>query len=157
MSIIPNGNSYMKKFLIFLILLLGLTSCGLGGSGDWIYDDLPNNYAIVYFNGNNISFGKLTDSASFFDETISRYIVEFWCNDSYIGLKRVNMDNISWKETTALEPLDELPNLEYYLIDAKNDIQYGPYSISEYEQKCSELGITNISNWIRTDKNPNVP
>ena len=66
----------------------------------------------------------------------------------YIGVKQIQ----GKAEQTYKDIEDETNSLtpNYYIIDTKNDIVYGPYDIADYQQKCENLNIDDFSQWIKT-------
>ena len=96
---------------------------------------------------------------------IGRYIIEFCHNDSFIGLKRFPLPS-GYQEVTEREKNFfggeiggheyhyEESDLEYYLVDAFADKIYGPYTATEYEEKCSELAVGEMGDWINTVNHP---
>ena len=147
--------------ILLLIVCLILSSCA--GLSDWEYV-LPNDYVVVRVNGRSIDFGKLDENGSSIE--IDRYIIEFCYNESYIGLKRFPLpfwhDEDPEREKAFfgsdlnhLEYNYKESDLEYYLVDAFADEIHGPYTATEYKDKCSELGVGEMCDWINTDSNPN--
>lgn len=65
-----------------VVLLLGLTACGLS---DWGYDNLPNKYEVLRINCNEIVLGKADNDSSSLEICIDQYVLEFCSNDTYIG------------------------------------------------------------------------
>ena len=107
MNIRLSGNIHIKVLIAFTLicLTLFLSSCGIS---DWSYD-LPNGYEIVRVNSYSVVFGK---NGRRFNTTIDRYVIAFCHNDSYIGLKRVPLDNVPFDEKIDIDSYDD-SNIEY--------------------------------------------
>ena len=135
----------LKQLLSFVVLPIFITCIFVSCTGDWEYK-LPNNYEIVRVNSQSIVFGKNNNS---FDQTIDRYILEFCYNENYIGLKRLPLDHVPADEIVDIDSLDR-SSMEFYLIDAMKDKQYGPYTEEQFTQKCNEIGTGNLGEWILT-------
>jgi aspartate carbamoyltransferase catalytic subunit len=114
---------------------------------DWTYDKLPNGYEIWRINSEDISLLKTDGDSS--DLRIDRYILEFCYNDSYIGIKRLMIDeNLPYQEA-HIEDMDP-SNFSYYLVDTVNDVVMGPYTAEEYENQIEALKIDTMCDWIKT-------
>ena len=129
-----NGNSVLRilSFLIILSSIVILFTGCFGGVGDWAYS-LPNGYEIWRVNSENVVFGK--NEGDHFEQEIDRYVISFCHNDRYIGLIRLPMDDIPRDESIDIETVDR-SNSEYYLVDSKKDIIFGPYTENEYIKQC---------------------
>lgn len=140
------------RVLILGLCLVVCTGCltACPAYSDWEYDRLPNNYAIIRVNSESIVFGKNNKT---FDQIIDRYIKEFCYNESYIALKRIPMDEISYNESVDIEDFG-VSDIEFYLIDAMQDIIYGPYTADEYSEQCQHLDIGEMCAWIDTIDKP---
>ena len=144
-----NGNIKLC-FFIFIIVIFSIvfSACSTFnfGSNDWKYDKLPNNYQVWQINSNDIVIGKYMGVS--LDIIIETYVIEFCFNDMYIGVKQIQ----GKAEQTYKDIEDETNSLtpNYYIIDTKNDIVFGPYDIAEYQQKCENLNIDDFSQWIKT-------
>ena len=131
----------LLAIVIALILSFNLSACG--GLGDWDYE-LPGGYEIVRFNSEDISFIK--DDRSI---VLDRYIISFCFEERYIGLQRY----------PVTEPYDgifdirevDTSNPEFYLVDARAEIVYGPLTREEYDEHIIDFGITEMGEWIDTD------
>lgn len=154
-----NGSRFLYRLFIipilgfiFVIALTLLFVFSSGGTGDWTYNNLPNNYVIVRFNSNDINFG-LESSENSYQKIIDRYIVAFCFNSQYICLQRINMDSIPYDEHIDITKYSE-SDLEYYIVDSTSGSVYGPLSKTEFEANFSTLQITNICDWIKTTPKP---
>jgi len=149
MSIKPSGNKI--KFVSLMMLAIGMFMSCLPGVDDWIYDKLPNGYEIWYVNSQDIEVGKRTGSKT--NRIINRYVLEFCYNESYIGIKRLPVDESLSYHDVVIEELDA-SNPSYYLIDAENDMIHGPYTVEEYTEQLETLHIENLCDWIKTVPKP---
>lgn len=132
---------------LLLLLLLRLLPVGIGpgGMGDWAYDRLPNGYEIWRLNSSNIQVVKESGSIIILDG----YVLEFCCNDSYIGIKHISTDEMISQKQADTKDLDT-SNPEYYLIDAQNDAVYGPFTANDYQNQLEICQIQNMCDWIPT-------
>lgn len=142
---------FIIKNVVCLLLLLVffsifLSSCGLGGLGDWSYS-LPNNYAVWRINGSSIDLcleenhgGKYISAHTI----IESYVAYFCYNDRYVGVIRI--------ESYDTEQIEE--NYMYYLVDTQNGTKWGEMNKQDYLDKCAELGITDMCDWIPTVPTP---
>lgn len=154
-----NGNRFLSSVLsllvlgvIFLIIFTLFLVLSSGGTGDWTYNDLPNNYAVVRFNSNDINFG-LENSENSYLKIVDRYIVAFCYDSRYICLQRINMDLIPYDEHIDIEKYGE-SDLEYYIIDSISGFIYGPLSKTEFSNHLSSFQITTMCDWIKTTPKP---
>lgn len=137
--------SYGALFIVVFIMTLILTSCP--GLQDWVYDKLPNGYEIWRFNSQDIALIKRDGDST--NGVINRYILEFCYNDSYIGMKRLMIDESIPYQDLRIEEMDQSDPV-YYLVDAVNDVIMGPYTAEEYEDQIEALGIGTMCDWIKT-------
>lgn len=135
--------------ILAVVTLCMLTSCP--GLQDWIYDELPNGYEIAHINSQDIELLKEEDGLHI--PKIDRYIKEFCYNDTYIGVKRLMIDESIPYESVKIEEFDQ-SNLSYYLVDTADDNIMGPYTDEEYEAKINELDIQDMCDWIKTVPRP---
>lgn len=149
--------------LLFAFTIYIMYSFG-PASTDWEYI-LPNYYAVTHVNCSSVDFIKSDEDMGGGSIEIERYIIEFCHNDSFIGLKRFplpfNHDEDPEREKAFFggeigghDYHYEESDLEYYLVDAFADKIYGPYTAKEYEEKCNELAIGELCEWISTVKHP---
>lgn len=141
-----NGLNKMTAFICIFLMTIFLSSCH-SLVADWEYK-LPNGYQVVRVNSVSVVFGKVVDES--FEQKIDRYITEFCYNESYIGIKHLPMYNIESHSLFEIKDFD-LSNVDFYIIDSAKDIQYGPYSSSEYLLQCESLGIVDMCEWINTE------
>ena len=147
-----NGNSVLKilSFLLILSSMVIFFNGCIGGVGDWEYS-LPNDYEIWRVNSQTVVFGK--NEGDHFEQEIERFVISFCYNDRYIGLIRIPMDDIPYNELIDIETMDR-SNSEYYLVDSKKDIIYGPYTENEYIKQCNNFGVYDMCEWIETITKP---
>ena len=142
---IKQNGSRITRLIALLIAMLMLTSCQ--AFQDWTYDKLPNGYEIVRINSEDIELEKVDGDWSYIK--IDRYILEFCYNDSYIGIKRLMIDeNLPYREA-HIEDMDA-SNFSYYLVDTVNDVVMGPYTAEEYENQIEALKVDAMCDWIKT-------
>lgn len=122
-----------------MVLLFNLTACGLG---DWGYE-LPGGYEIERLNSVDIVFTK---NGSF---VVERYIISFCFEERYIGLQRYPV-NGPYDADFDIREVDT-SNPEFYLVDSRADIVYGPLTREEYDEHIIDFGITDMGEWIDTD------
>lgn len=147
------------KLLLIIILLLVIFACvfvsivvlltGSSGLGDWAYEELPNNYEVWRINSQDIVVGKASDNDSF-EVKIDRFVLEFSYNDRFIGVKQFPLEQ-DYDIAIDVKEFDT-SDLDYYIIDSITDTVYGPYSYYEYENKCDELKVGTMREWMKTDK-----
>lgn len=152
MYIKRNGSSIIRLIVLIIAILIALLMAILllafsQAFQDWTYDKLPNGYEIWRINSEDISLIKTDGDSS--DLRIDRYILEFCYNDSYIGIKRLMIDeNLPYQEA-HIEDMDA-SNPSYYLVDTVNDVVMGPYTAEEYENQIKALKIDTMCDWIKT-------
>ena len=129
-------------------MIIILTSCGLS---DWAYDKLPNGYEIWRINSEDIELIKRKGDST--DLKIDRYILEFCYNDSYIGIKRLMIDQNIPYQNVHIEEMDK-SHPAYYLVDALNDVILGPFTAEKYEDQIESLKVENMCDWIKTVPTP---
>ena len=147
MYIKRNGSKHIL-LTYFLIVILTLTSCA--GMQDWGYK-LPNGYEIWHINVNDICLVKT--EGEFTKKKVHRYITEFCYNESYIGLKRIMIDESIPYGDVHIEEMDKT-NVSYYLVNTENDDIIGPYTSEEYEAQIESLKIEKMCEWIKTVPKP---
>lgn len=146
---IKRSGSNSALLICVLILTFILTSCA--GLQDWCYNKLPNGYEIWRINSQDIVLIKRKGDLT--DLKISRYILEFCYNNSYIGIKQLMIDeNIPYQDV-HIEEMDT-SNPFYYLVDAVNDVVMGPYTAEDYEDQIEALEIDTMCDWIKTVPTP---
>lgn len=150
MYIKQKGSRIIRLIVLIIAILIALLIAILmlafsQAFQDWTYDKLPNGYVIDRVNSENIRLNKGDSS----DLRIDRYILEFCYNDSYIGIKRLMIDeNLPYQEA-HIEDMDA-SNPSYYLVDTVNDVVMGPYTAEEYENQIEALKIDTMCDWIKT-------
>ena len=126
MYIKRNGSRIIRLIVLIIAILIALLIAILmlafsQAFQDWTYDKLPNGYEIWRINSEDISLLKTDGDSS--DLRIDRYILEFCYNDSYIGIKRLMIDeNLPYQEA-HIEDMDA-SNPSYYLVDTVNAVSY---------------------------------
>lgn len=152
MYIKQKGSRIIRLIVLIIAILIALLTAILmlafsQAFQDWTYDKLPNGYEIWRINSEDISLIKTDGDSS--DLRIDRYILEFCYNDSYIGIKRLMIDeNLPYQEA-HIEDMDA-SNPSYYLVDTVNDVVMGPYTAEEYENQIIALKIDTMCDWIKT-------
>ena len=135
----------MKKILLVFVLVL---VCSLSTSctttrGDWKYDDLPNDYSVWRTNSRRIilchSYGTTASTI------VDAYVSEIAYNNDYIFAKQVTVPEDSNKKIDTSNP-------SYYILVVETDELYGPYTEDEFNNKCEELEISEIPEWIKTTR-----
>ena len=166
-----------KTVFAFLICILSfsLASCGIG---DWVYYDVPNGYHISKLNDSNISlFSDDTGSVLY------GYIRRFCYNDRYIGaqffdyqfgntkeeIEKYHSEEYTFHNPATCNPEHKKIILDskkpyskqfdkytpdFYLVDTENHTRMGPFTAEEYDAKLSELGITDMCEWLVTTPAP---
>ena len=152
MYIKRNGSRIIRLIVLIIAILIALLTAILmlafsQAFQDWTYDKLPNGYEIVHVNSEDIELDKADGDS--LDIKIDRYILEFCYNDSYIGIKRLMIDeNLPYQEA-HIEDMDA-SNPSYYLVDTVNDVVMGPDTAEEYENQIEALKIDTMCDWIKT-------
>lgn len=152
MYIKQKGIRIIRLIVLIIAILIALLTAILmlafsQAFQDWTYDKLPNGYEIVHVNSEDIELDKADGDS--LDIKIDRYILEFCYNDSYIGIKRLMVDeNLPYQEA-HIEDMDA-SNPSYYLVDTVNDVVMGPYTAEEYENQIEALKIDTMCDWIKT-------
>lgn len=152
MYIKQKGSRIIRLIVLIIAILIALLMAILmlafsQAFQDWTYDKLPNGYEIVHVNSEDIELDKADGDS--LDIKIDRYILEFCYNDSYIGIKRLMIDeNLPYQEV-HIEDMDA-SNPSYYLVDTVNDVVMGPYTAEEYENQIEALKVDAMCDWIKT-------
>jgi len=141
----------MKVIFLTLPMVLTLFLTGCPAMSDWEYDNLPGEYSIWKINDEDIQLVKVNG-----DPVVGRYIIAFCYNDRYIGLQRIPLEREYGSVVVDVETLDK-SNPEFYLIDAEIGSVFGPWTKEEYLDSITELGITEMCEWILTDSKPVDP
>ena len=119
---------------------------------DWMYTNLPEDYAVVHMNSREIVLSRVNGSHG--ESVIRAYVTHFCHNDRYIGIKRINCDATGGLETPFEEVVWADVDLEYYLIDAQTGTLFGPYSETSFAQVCLAQQTGELSDWISTYPRP---
>lgn len=146
----------MKKLFIAILcimfLILTLSGCfGLGGSGDWIYP-LPNGYIVLRVNAVDIIIGKQEDAYSV-DEVVPRHVAGISFNERFIGVERLPIEggiDANYHEAMTLIENRDIKSFEYYLIDTKTEIVFGPLDAASFAAACEQNGVGDLCEWIDT-------
>ena len=152
MYIKQKGSRIIRLIVLIIAILIALLTAILmlafsQAFQDWTYDKLPNGYEIVHVNSEDIELDKADGDS--LDIKIDRYILEFCYNDSYIGIKRLMIDENLRYIDVHIEDMDA-SNPSYYLVDTINDVVMGPYTAEEYENQIEALKIDTMCDWIKT-------
>ena len=139
--------------VILVIEMFFLSSCGVFG---WTYE-LPNHYCVDRDSEGNVrvikEYGKYTYGN--FIVTIEPYITCFAYNERYICAMKIDLNTYG---DLTFEEIDEMAKnnekLVYSIVDTETDNVYDLLTEQQYNQLLSELNITNLCDWIGTDKKP---
>ncbi len=147
----------MKAGLLCVLavcLVFGLCGCG---ASDWIYTQLPGNYAVLFVNSEDIILCTVSAEGQPLEPVVERYVQAFCCDERYIGIRQLVVDPEIPYEEVRISNLDPA-NRAYYLVDTQEkDLEkavYGPFSAAEYQSKVEELKLENMDQWIETKKAP---
>lgn len=135
--------------MLLIILCANASACGLT---DWGYA-LPNDYAVLSANSYSITIGGPERPAgNSWPIVIENYVTAFCFNERYVGAKQVPID----REKVDLEDFDKAVKTGetvYYIVDTETQQVYGPWATEEeYLQKCTDLQITGLCDWISTKR-----
>ena len=145
MYIKRNGSRITRLIVLLIAILIALLIAILMLASGQAFQDWT--YVIVRVNSEDIELDKADGDS--LDIKIDRYILEFCYNDSYIGIKRLMIDeNLPYQEA-HIEDMDA-SNPSYYLVDTVNDVVMGPYTAEEYENQIEALKIDTMCDWIKT-------
>jgi len=116
---------------------------------------LPYNYEMWMINSGSIVIGIRDSEATLTyinkkGETIGLepYVDEISYNERFVGGKMVDITFDSRTNNSIIKS-----NPRYYLIDTKGQKLYGPFkTIEQFDKKCSQLKIYNLSKWQITCK-----
>lgn len=121
----------ITKFLIFLVTILTLKSCGLFDSGS---DTIIDDYEVTWID--------LHEERALYkgEQLVPPYVFEAGHDEKYIFAKQhplIETDDIIDLKTT-----------NFYIIERTNEIfqdkkTYGPLSEKQFRKLCNELGIKN--------------
>ena len=144
------------SLLLFGLLLL-LSGCGMDqfmqgiSRGDWVYRELPNQYAVARINGRTILLGKELrqsgEAGTAIDTVIDAYVSYIAQSGDWILVQQVEVPEHS------REPVD-LSDPVYYIVDSRTDEKSGPYTEAEFRDESALLGLT--VQWIRTTELPQL-
>lgn len=146
----------LKRFAaLFLIISISLlfSSCMLlhlvlpddPGSRDWKCV-LINNYQIAELSAGKIILGKIDDEG-IGEIVIEPCVIAYCVNEKYIGIQQKEYSDSQQAVEESISP-------DYYLVDTVSNDVFGPYTQYEYEQKCTELDIYGMGEWIPTSPRP---
>ena len=131
------------------IEIFGLSSCV--GVSDWEYE-LPNGYFVSRINATNICICHLeNEQYSMYTVVIDKYITCFSYNDTYICARRLEVELQAKPEEILNMDFDEA---WYCILNAGTGEVYDSLTEEEYDKLIEELNITNLCDWIGTDKKP---
>jgi len=135
----------MKHIRIFTAVLLLLLLAGCGGASDAWKLSLPNDYCIVSYDEGNVRLEDADGSVY-----VGNYIRVFCHDDRYIAVQRV----ITADPDVATEQERENGFVAFYLTDTESGEVYGPMMEAELCEKCGELGIAELCDWIAVEPAP---
>lgn len=133
----------MKTRAILAALLAALLLGGCIGPGlsDWSYP-LPNGYAIVHVNSQQIIFGRQRTEYST-DVDVDSFVYAFCYGERWVGLQRL--------EARPADGASPSPDaVEYYLADTQEETLAGPMTQQEYAQVLRARQIDDLCAWIKT-------
>ncbi|WP_308698916.1 DUF3997 domain-containing protein [uncultured Thomasclavelia sp.] len=131
----------MKKISFLILILLILTSCT--GTNDWKFS-LPNGYEVWRINSSEIKVVSINNNVG--KEIIPSFVKEFAYDSQYVFTR--NIDNIS---------TNNIFNEEFYILDTKSGMLYGPYNdMEDLRSNIEKLKIELPINWYRTSPDPNI-
>ncbi len=139
-------------FVLSLLFFVGCTGMQAPEPNDYTIK-LPNNYVVLHVNAKTIVIGlkeKDNSITCYKDEDsnnkligIESFVSEFCHNDRFVGAKQVDIDIQS--------NIDE-SHPRFYLLDTKEQKIYGPFKSKElFDKQCTELKISNLSSWKKTN------
>ncbi len=114
---------------------------------DWYYD-LPYGYMISDFGATRTCVVK--DDEIF----ISGDVIRFCYNDSYLGAERKMTYSDIQQSNSDLNAKEDSLQIKYYLLEFDTGKCYGPMDKKDYSEKCNELKIDNLNEWIDTSPVP---
>ena len=120
--------------------------------GDWVYRELPNQYAVARINGRTILLGKELrqsgEAGAAIDTVIDAYVSYIALSEDWILVQQVEVPEDSRKPIDLSDPV-------YYIVDSQTDEKSGPYTEAEFRDESAMLGLT--VQWIKTTELPQLP
>ena len=130
----------MISLLCFLSLLI-LDKMGLSGkSQDWIYKELPANYAVLRVYSDDIRLVHFEENSDGIDITkaiVEPYISAFWHDDSHIIAKVYPNRKAG------------IYDRYYYYVDTISGSISGPLNDDDFNKLCENNGFQ-VEKWILT-------
>lgn len=143
------------KLLINLFLILLLLGCTAYESYD-LYYALPNGYFISRVNSKQIAIAWDQNWKTDLDSNSGVYVIDkyfvkgFSYNDRFIGLFGTHTQ-LNYATEIELESNE----LQYYIIDTKEQEIYGPLNSERaFQDALMEIGVENLSDWFITEDYP---
>ena len=137
------GRAKKRPVVLLAALLAALLLGGCVGAGlsDWSYP-LPNGYAIVHVNSQQIIFGRQrTEHSTAID--VDSFVYAFCYSARYVGLQRL--------EARPADDAAPSPDaVEYYLADTQEGTLLGPMTEREYAETLRARQIDELCGWIKT-------
>ena len=135
--------SQKGKLFALLLTLLSLPACS--GLLDWTLAGLPGGYEVRRLNSRTVVLCMPDEKyPSIASNVIDTYVFEIAYDDAFIYVKQGDVpDNIK-------EPIDT-SNPNYYIVDVAEEKCYGPFSESEFDDQCQELGAGGPVEWMEPE------
>lgn len=149
MHIQQSGKKLCKLFIPIILAFSVLTGCS-EGRGDWT-KELCAGYAIDCVNSHEILLVYIEDPEQLSNSIVIKnyYIVAYWFNDQYIGLKGIQTQRIAASDEEL-----KSENFSYYLIDAIDAEIIGPFETeATFIEHCMALGLKDTIKWQSTSEN----
>ena len=124
-----------RKTLLLLCLALLLSLCAAcSRQSGWLYD-LPNGYAI------RCADGKV-DVTQNGEQALAEGVAAFCVGERFVGIQQ------------TCETDDGKTERNWFLLDTENSVFYTSANEEEYIADCESFGVTDLGDWIPTDKAP---
>lgn len=143
----------MKKLrLIPILAIAAILLSGCAGMGDWKTEPLPGGYEVWRCSVHviNLILPSSPDSNGG-PVVIPSEIYALSYNDAFICAQHEDDTSHYEKSRYWDEPHGEI---DYYILSIETGTLYGPYSESEYAEKCAELQVGELCEWIRPEDLP---
>jgi len=149
-SMLHTQKLFMTIIVLSAIFISSITMFSCAGLSDWEYE-LPNNYFVLRLNTTSINI-SIKDGKSSYSTIIETYVTCFAYNDRFVCARRLVLpENVRF--------YDELIKLDfeealYYIIDTNTGYVYESLTEKDYNEKCKQLNIINLCDWIATSGKP---
>lgn len=137
-----NGKRLTSLICFLLVSLVFISGCS-AGRGDWKYE-LIEGYTINRINAHGVALVHYDGSGVSGTYVISNFYVTDYClNQRFIGVQGIPTADM-WATDTELS----VETRTFYLLDASNDILYGPYAnVNDFTTQCNTLSSGNMGEW----------